>query len=862
MSDLDIISVTGSGWSVFLPVGGESQLSLCNLVRLPLVFNHVCTPSKPLGAPVKLFNITGDGNCLFRSFSYIITGRQNYHSLIRRRIALHMKTIESALFAHIGSSVDEYLLRTKMRNDGVWGTDIEILTAASLFCTDIYVYTKFGHNHRWVKFSRTMLNEPLPVGNHSIYIQNSSQVHFDVVKDVSQTLIQNLISAEYLRNLKSNPSITMKPRGSCSSMSILEGRLFSKNLKPFDVGGDGDCFFKAVSHQLYNSPNCHQHVRKAGIDYICAHAEQFIESVTGKSWSEYTNDMLHQGTWCDALMVQAVADALNCVIDITESAVNFSETTIVQPTYDIEKPHTIYIGHLDEFHYVSTVSILSHEQEIDQKKDSPDRVTVKNLSWSHVTDKNTKKRGNLNAQDKSDVPQRKRQRLTCDALIESFHNSIECGPEYICTCCDQLWYRSSVQLCKSSKYDLCSQNIKKLCITNVKSVDNNEWICNSCHSNLLVGKLPKFSKANNMGFPKKPEILNLTSLEERMISPRIPFMQLRELPRGGQLSIHGNVVNVPADVTLTVNSLPRPIDELQTIPIKLKRRLAYKHHYLMENIRPLKVLKAAQYLVETSQLFRDEGIEIDISYLNTYNQYSEESQTLQLHNNEKQTEELEQHCEELEQHCEESDIWSEVEERPVGVMDTLLVEPDVTQDYDHILSFAPGEGNKPLGLFVDNNSEYLSFPTIFCGEKRCDNQQRRVPVQYSTICKWELHSQDRRVAESVPNIFYKLKKLQIKRIQDSAGISVRKCKTKGKKYTAQDFKTEEHVNKIIHLDEGYRVLRNLRGSPPYFEKCKKDLFAMIRQLGNPTWFCSFSAAETRWPHLLKILGRLVEKKNY
>ena len=37
---------------------------------------------------------------------------------------------------------------------------------------------------------------------------------------------------------------------------------------------------------------------------------------------------------------------------------------------------------------------------------------------------------------------------------------------------------------------------------------------------------------------------------------------------------------------------------------------------------------------------------------------------------------------------------------------------------------------------------------------------------------------------------------------------------------------------------------------------------MIRQLGKPTWFCSFSAAETRWPHLLKILGRLVEKKQY
>ena len=37
---------------------------------------------------------------------------------------------------------------------------------------------------------------------------------------------------------------------------------------------------------------------------------------------------------------------------------------------------------------------------------------------------------------------------------------------------------------------------------------------------------------------------------------------------------------------------------------------------------------------------------------------------------------------------------------------------------------------------------------------------------------------------------------------------------------------------------------------------------MIRQLGNPTWFCSLSAAETRWSHLLKTLGRLQEKKDY
>ena len=60
--------------------------------------------------------------------------------------------------------------------------------------------------------------------------------------------------------------------------------------------------------------------------------------------------------------------------------------------------------------------------------------------------------------------------------------------------------------------------------------------------------MPYCAKANKMYFPKKTEVLNLTPTEERLVSPWIHFMQLRRLPRGGQLCIHGNVVNVPADV--------------------------------------------------------------------------------------------------------------------------------------------------------------------------------------------------------------------------------------------------------------------------------------------------------------------------
>jgi hypothetical protein len=52
-------------------------------------------------------------------------------------------------------------------------------------------------------------------------------------------------------------------------------------------------------------------------------------------------------------------------------------------------------------------------------------------------------------------------------------------------------------------------------------------------------------------------------------------------------------------------------------------------------------------------------------------------------------------------------------------------------------------------LYCDPDAEYLSFPSIFCGQRRADNKERSVHVQYTDIVKWELRSMDRQVAQSV-----------------------------------------------------------------------------------------------------------------
>lgn len=126
------------------------------------------------------------------------------------------------------------------------------------------------------------------------------------------------------------------------------------------------------------------------------------------------------------------------------------------------------------------------------------------------------------------------------------------GPYYICTSCSQVFFKHSVVKISRSKF---SERLLNICTSGAVSVEGNEYICNQCNDYLKKGNIPPLSCGNGLSFPAIPPELNgLTQLEERFISPRIPFMQIRELPRGGQLGLKGNVINVPSDVNLTVKA--------------------------------------------------------------------------------------------------------------------------------------------------------------------------------------------------------------------------------------------------------------------------------------------------------------------
>ena len=446
-----------------------------------------------------------------------------------------------------------------------------------------------------------------------------------------------------------------------------------------------------------------------------------------------------------------------------------------------------------------------------------------------------------------------------DECLKLFNISISNGPVYVCTVCLQTWFRRSVRHMQLIKVSSQLEE-KKLnqCRRYYISAENKEWICKGCRDYIKNGKIPKFSIENKMGFPEQPTELNLNGMEERLTSPRLTLFQMRDLPCGAQKSVRGNSVNLPIDIAPTVDMLPRTLDNSETIAINFKRRMCYKGcAFKKENIRPAAVWKAVNYLMTHSQMYKDLDIQLDTSWIRNIENSNNNTCQCNEENVENASQPTDVPANNEEENNENIDNIEEDEEMNNINRDTMLSAPETVPKE---LTFAPGEGQHLISVFHDPDAEYLSFPTIFCGQRRASDEERHTSVHYTEICKYELRSVDRRVASNIPNMFFKLKKVQMKHVLDRVSLAMRRVKGKG--VQAKHVLDDESRARIVCLDEGFYIFRNLRNSPAYLEKRKKDAFAMIRQIGFPSLFISLSAAETKWPELLRAIGQLNDKKTY
>jgi hypothetical protein len=120
----------------------------------------------------------------------------------------------------------------------------------------------------------------------------------------------------------------------------------------------------------------------------------------------------------------------------------------------------------------------------------------------------------------------------------------------------------------------------------------------------LKKKIPSQASLNHLNFDEQPDCLKtLNNLEKHLVSPVIPFMKIVSLPKGSQKGIHGPVVCVPANISTTVETLPRSFNSETIIAVKLKRKLQYRGHHLFQQVTLQKIHEALLFLKRKSPHF-------------------------------------------------------------------------------------------------------------------------------------------------------------------------------------------------------------------------------------------------------------------
>ncbi|RVE55402.1 hypothetical protein OJAV_G00236690 [Oryzias javanicus] len=177
---------------------------------------------------------------------------------------------------------------------------------------------------------------------------------------------------------------------------------------------------------------------------------------------------------------------------------------------------------------------------------------------------------------------------------------------------------------------------------------------------------------------------------------------------------------------------------------------------------------------------------------------------------------------------------------------------------DNTYCVAPAERNSPVSFFKTPKLEALSFPVLYPKGRNTLDERRIIKVSPSAYFKSRLFNIDIRFAKDPNYLFFSQFVTEIHLANACMTIQLRKGKimTKdGRPITSGMLQDKQEVEKLVRSKDAIRFMQPLRGTPAYWNKACKDLFAMIRQLGTPTFFVTLSAAEMRWAEVIKAIKR-------
>lgn len=140
-----------------------------------------------------------------------------------------------------------------------------------------------------------------------------------IIQSYNQPIIQSY-NRPINQSIKSSSALyrTSKrcPVASADHESAFRDELLrSLNLVVLDQGGEGNCLFRSMSHQLYGTSDHHEMIRNYCMDYIEAEAN-FFQSFINEDLADYVARKRQLGEWGDHVEIQAMSEIYNASIEV------------------------------------------------------------------------------------------------------------------------------------------------------------------------------------------------------------------------------------------------------------------------------------------------------------------------------------------------------------------------------------------------------------------------------------------------------------------------------------------------------------------------------------------------------------------
>ena len=349
-------------------------------------------------------------------------------------------------------------------------------------------------------------------------------------------------------------------------------------------------------------------------------------------------------------------------------------------------------------------------------------------------------------------------------------------------------------------------------------------------------------------------------MDDSVCSKNIIFQKIYQLQKSRWTALKDKIVNVPINedsILNTIESLPRTPQGAGLIGVALKRKIEYKNTHKHQLIDPEKLFRMLDKLNKCKNPY--------YQFYDDYNAYRERCQTSDPDGYEAMFNDIEQ---ELVEHVDGkllNEVVDEIEleaadnenEEKTDEIEWVTKDPVknyqfryndslcMTSKYPEIeigdtaynIDVAPGEGQTPKDIMADNDWDVKAFPHLHNPDgSNGKDQERRERLTEQNYFIQRICNQEQRFAKSPAYMYSAVAYIEKKQINRNINLAG----TRGRRVTS------EIGGQTYELDDGYRVLEEIKNTPIYWKKAKYEMIARLYNLGPFHLFFTLSCADMRW----------------